>query len=100
MFGRERRRARFCLQTFSLRPLPNRACHFHGTRLSSFRESLGVGVLHCAAFLLSSHTPCSPSPCLRHCPQRLSTMGTPSPWDSRPVGDPTFTYRGRSVCLG
>lgn len=30
----------------------------------------------------------------------LPTMGVPSPWDSRPLGDPAFTLIRRSVCLG
>lgn len=35
-------------------------------------------------------TPCAPSSCPRHCPGPLATMGTPSPYDSGPVGDPVF----------
>jgi len=32
--------------------------------------------------------PCPPSPCPKHYLEHLSTMGTPSPWASRLLGDP------------
>ena len=79
--GRDRRRARFCIQTFSLRPLPNRACHFHGTRLSSFRESPDVGVLHYAAFILLLPSSLFPFPMSEALPS-------------------AFGYYGDSVALG
>jgi hypothetical protein len=40
-----------------------------------------VGFTYCTTCSLSGETTltCSPSPCTGHCPDRLSTMGTPSP---------------------
>ncbi len=61
-------------------------------------------VLCCAIAILSicycTHclASCTPSPCLRHYPEHLSTMGTPSPCVSRHVGDPQVTLYLRSVC--
>lgn len=36
-------------------------------------------------------TSCIPSPCLKHCPERLSTMDAPSPCIRRCLGDPLVT---------
>jgi hypothetical protein len=48
-----------------------------------------------------SSKPCPPSPCPPRYERRLATMGTPSPWGSRPVGDPAFRSSGRdSSVLG
>ncbi len=44
-------------------------------------------------------TLCRPSSCLKHYPEHLATMAAPSPWDSRPLGDPAFTSVKRiSTC--
>src|SRR6266571_5848351 len=43
---------------------------------------------------------CSPSPCIGHYPDHLSTTGTPSPWVSQPLGDPEFSPVRRIVRLG
>jgi len=42
---------------------------------------------------------CRPLSCPRHCPGHLATMAAPSPWGSRLVGDPVFTFVRRSVRL-
>jgi len=42
-----------------------------------------------------SSRPCPPSPCPPRYERRLATTGTPSPWGSRPVGDPAFRSSGR-----
>ncbi len=52
------------------------------------------------ATLWSIHcTPCLPWPCTRFS-QAPTTMEAPSPWVSRPVGDPEFPLMRRSVRLG
>ena len=40
---------------------------------------------------------CTPSPCIRHYPDHLSTMGTPSPCASRRLGDPQVPLHITSV---
>jgi hypothetical protein len=40
---------------------------------------------------------CTPSPCIGHCPDHLSTMGAPSPYISRYVGDPQVPTSSCSV---
>ena len=72
-------------ESFSIRPSPNRADEFPGTRLSSGRISGGR--------LWASRLPCSllrstypPSPCVRFS-RTLTTTRAPSPWGSRPLGD-------------
>ena len=48
----------------------------------------------------STSSICRPSPCSGRYPDRSSTMAAPSPWDSRPVGDPAFTLMRRLARLG
>jgi hypothetical protein len=61
-------------------PSRTSACTFPRTRLSSFRLSTRGHLAHFAPSSGSEgRTPCSPSPCLRHYSEHLSSMGTPSP---------------------
>ena len=52
---------------------------------------------HLVPFLLSPVIHLFPFPCLRHYPEPSGTMGTPSPWGSRPLGDPALTLVRRRV---
>ena len=82
---------------FSNGPPPNRAGYFHSTRLSRcVLLPIGPHVPSGTAFGLRT-SPCGPSPCLRHYPQHLSTMATPSPYTSRWVGDPAVPASLSSV---
>jgi hypothetical protein len=90
---------------FSIRPSPNRACDFHRTRLSSgriLRKSGGCAPITGGydyrrttppASRLPQSLPfrstCPPSPC-SWLSQPPTTTRAPSPWGSRPTGDPAF----------
>ena len=69
-------------------PVPGRASS------SSVREdSINLWIAAFAALLRGDLGPpntCPPSPCPRLYAGRLATMGAPSPWGSRPLGDPVF----------
>jgi hypothetical protein len=62
----------------------HRACGFPRTRLSSkgihsFKHRAGFTHLTTYSLVGKTTFPCSPSSCLRRYPERLATMGTPSP---------------------
>jgi hypothetical protein len=70
-------------------PFPNRTGPFQGIRLSR-RSALSIGA-SCPlrySFRSLSASPWTPSPCIRHYPDRLSTMGPLSPSSARFLGDP------------
>ena len=61
-------------------PFPNRTCDFHRIRLS--RQVFCASLNYFCRFrdtIKQCTTPCTPSPCIRYYPDRLSTIGTPSP---------------------
>src|SRR6266446_8310878 len=49
------------------------------------------------AFPITDFVTCAPSPCIRHYPDRLSTMGTPSPYIFQCLGDPQVHLHITSV---
>jgi hypothetical protein len=68
-----------------------------GMRLHRYRaDPLAVRGLHRTLWVLSAF-PCTPSPCLRHYPERLSTTGALLPCGSRRVGNPIVSRFRRSV---
>ena len=74
---------------------PNRTCTFQRIRLS---RSPCRMYSKDSILTTSSWTSCIPFPCLRHYPEHLSTMDTPSPYVSRHIGDPQVTHYLWSVC--
>jgi hypothetical protein len=81
---------------------PRRTVHAsfqaHGSPVSSSLMRSALCITHTSRVFCC--TACSPSPWSGRYPDPLSTMGTPSPWDSRPLGDPVFAFARRSVRVG
>jgi len=74
-------------------PFPNRTGTFQRIRLSGYMWFVFPGLYAPSGTTryLPSTFPCTPSPCIGHYPDHLSTMGAPTPWGSRPVGVPLVT---------